>query len=475
MDRELKMEKLRILHTNDLHSHFEHFPQIARYLHKAQKDRSVDQVLTFDAGDFMDRSNPLTDATYGQANIKLMNSFNYDAITIGNNEGISNSHETVEHLFDHANFPVLLANLQEEDGTRPNWALQDKIIKTNKGTRIALIGLTAAYPLSYEPNHWHVKTLKAAMDEVLPKIAGQYDVLILLTHVGLNMDCFLAKNYPEIDLIIGGHSHDLLKHGLEVNNVWITQTGKWGNFVGNIYVEIDNEHQIQKISPHVEPTSLMKSEPADELTVKDYLKCGKEILSREYIADLPKQYDNSLDAAIEVSMQAIANFAQTDIAMLSSGLFLTPFKKGILTKYDLQQALPHSMHVVRTTLQGCDLWRLVMEIEKNRHYLDHFHLQGMSFRGKIFGQMYYRGLRYDPVEQSVYVNNQQINFKKNYQIAVLDHYILVPFFPTLAIVGENQFLFPQFLREVVGNYLSKKYPLTGSDIDDGKRNGSQGN
>ena len=64
-------ETWRILHTNDLHSHFEHFPKIGRYLKKAQADTSVDEVYTFDAGDFMDRSHPLTDATEGQANIKL--------------------------------------------------------------------------------------------------------------------------------------------------------------------------------------------------------------------------------------------------------------------------------------------------------------------------------------------------------------------------------------------------------------------
>lgn len=53
------------------------------------------------------------------------------------------------------------------------------------------------------------------------------------------MDTFLAKNYPEIDLIVGGHSHDLLPHGKEVKGVWITQTGKWGNYVGNTYMEIN--------------------------------------------------------------------------------------------------------------------------------------------------------------------------------------------------------------------------------------------
>ncbi|WEV71230.1 bifunctional UDP-sugar hydrolase/5'-nucleotidase [Lactobacillus sp. ESL0785] len=453
------METLRILHTNDLHSHFEHFPKIGRYLKQAQADKSVDQILTFDAGDFMDRSHPLTDATFGQANIDLMNSFHYDAITIGNNEGISNSHEVVERLFDRAKFPVILANLREEDESMPHWCVQDKLLITKKGTRIALVGLTAAYPLSYKPNHWHVKMLKETMDQVLPRLAGKYDVLILLTHIGLNMDRFLARHYPQINLIIGGHSHNLLKHGEQVNGVWLTQTGKWGNYVGNIHVELDDHHHVQKIVPCVESTSLMKAEKADEKVIQGYEQRGQEILEKEKVADLPAKFADNRQAAIQVSLDAIANFAGTDLAMLSSGLFLAPFKKGILTKYDLQKCLPHSMHVVRSTLRGSDLWRLVMEIEKNRHYLEHFHLQGMSFRGKIFGQMYYRGIKFDPVSRIVYVNGQEIDPQTDYQIAVLDHYVLVPFFPTLAIVGDNKFLFPQFLREVIGNYLAQEYPI----------------
>ncbi len=146
------MEKIRILHTNDLHSHFESFPKIERFLHQAQEDKTVDQVFTFDAGDFMDRSHPLSEATKGQANIELMNWFNYDAITIGNNEGISNSHAVLEKLFDHANFPVVLANLRQKDNSMPDWCIPYKIFTTKQKTRIAVIGLTAAYPMTYGPN-----------------------------------------------------------------------------------------------------------------------------------------------------------------------------------------------------------------------------------------------------------------------------------------------------------------------------------
>lgn len=453
------MEKIRVLHTNDLHSHFEHFPKIKRYLNNAQQDTNVDEVFTFDAGDFMDRSHPLSDATEGQANVKLMNEFNYDAITIGNNEGISNSHEVLERLFDHADFPVVLANLREEDDSMPKWCVQSEILTTKNKTRIALIGLTAAYPMTYGPNHWHIKMLKNTMDSLLPKLEGKYDALIMLTHIGLRMDRWLAKNYPQIDLIVGGHSHDLIPNGEKVNNTWITQTGKWGNYVGDIQIEVDDQHHFKKIVPTTVATASMPAMDGDEEIIQSYYDKGKEILESEKVAKLPIKFQDDKDAAIEASLDAISDYAGTDLAMLSSGLFLTPFKSGTLTKYDLQKSLPHPMHVVRSTLKGTDLWRLVMEIEKNRHFLDHFPLQGMSFRGKIFGQVYYKGIHVDTRSRIVYVNGQEVDPDKEYQIATLDHYVLIPFFPTLAIVGDNEFLFPQFLREVVGNYLAKTYPI----------------
>lgn len=452
------METFRILHTNDLHSHFEHFPKIGRYLKKAQADKTVDEVYTFDAGDFMDRSHPLSDATEGQANIQLMNDFHYTAGTIGNNEGISNSHEVLEHLFDHVDYPIVLANLREEDESMPKWAEDYHILTSKKGTRIALVGLTAAYPMTYGPNHWHVKMLKNTMDRVLPEIEGKYDVLILITHVGLTMDRWLAKHYPQIDLIIGGHSHDLLQKGEQVNGVWITQTGKWGNYIGDIHVELE-DHHVTKIVPTTIATTLIEEEPDDQKVIQGYIDTGKSILESQHVAQLPEKFADDKQAAIQVSLDAISDFAHTDLAMLSSGLFLESFNSGIITKYDLQKVLPHPMHVVKSILRGSDLWRLVMEIEKNRHYLKNFPLQGMSFRGKVFGEVYYKGIKVDMRRKLVYVNGKEIDPEAEYEIAVLDHYVLIPFFPTLAIVGDNEFLFPEFLREVVGDYLNKIYPI----------------
>ena len=453
------MENLRILHTNDLHSHFEQFPKIGRYLKQAQADKSVDQVLTFDAGDFMDRSHPLSDATEGQSNIALMNEFHYDAITIGNNEGISNPHWVLEKLFDQAQFPVLLANLREEDESMPTWCKPYKIIKTNKGTRIAIIGLTAAYPLTYGPNKWHVKLISETMEKVLPEIKGQYDMLMVISHIGLTMDRYLAEHYPEINLIIGGHSHDLIPNGEKVNHTWITQTGKWGRYIGDIQVKLNDQHQVVKITPSTVAVNKLPSVYGDENFIETLRTQGTNLLKGRKIAKLPQKFAEDKMVTIQAALDATSNFAGTDIAVLNSGLFLDSFKPGVLSEAELQYVLPHKMHVVRTRLKGSVLWRMVMVMEKNRHFLRKFPLKGMSFRGKIFGDIIYKGITVDKENRTVYVNGKEIDPTQEYVLALLDHYVLIPFFPTISIMGENEFLFPNYLRTVVGDYLARKYPL----------------
>ena len=143
------MEKIQIVHTNDLHSHFENFPRVERFIKQARQTSSADDFYLFDLGDAEDRAHPLTEATNGQANIEWMDPLHYDAATIGNNEGLGNSHQDLEHLYDHANFPVILNNLfEKDDGKLAHFAQPAKIFTTKQQTTVGVIGLTAPYILT---------------------------------------------------------------------------------------------------------------------------------------------------------------------------------------------------------------------------------------------------------------------------------------------------------------------------------------
>ncbi|MDQ2800988.1 MAG: hypothetical protein M3Y13_15250, partial [Armatimonadota bacterium] len=60
----------------------------------------------------------------------------------------------------------------------------------------------------------------------------QVDALVALTHIGLREDERLASACPELDVIIGGHSHNKLAEPKMVNGVPIVQAGWFGHFLG---------------------------------------------------------------------------------------------------------------------------------------------------------------------------------------------------------------------------------------------------
>lgn len=216
------MEKITLVHTNDLHSHLEHWPKIRRYLNqrKQEADSSQETVISLDLGDFVDRWHPLTEATNGQANIELMNQGHYDAVTIGNNEGVGNSKEELQHLYDQAEFPILLANLFDKNDLKPpKWRQDYQIIETNQGTKVGLIAFTAPFPLTYSPNGWDIREPLELLPLLINHLQPQVDILVLMSHLGINADRAIAAEFPQLDVILGSHTHHLFETGEIVNGV----------------------------------------------------------------------------------------------------------------------------------------------------------------------------------------------------------------------------------------------------------------
>lgn len=58
------------------------------------------------------------------------------------------------------------------------------------------------------------------------------DLLIALTHIGLGKDKELAALSPDIDIILGGHSHDVLEEPLLIDGTYVCQGGSHGRYLG---------------------------------------------------------------------------------------------------------------------------------------------------------------------------------------------------------------------------------------------------
>ncbi|MGH2129796.1 bifunctional metallophosphatase/5'-nucleotidase [Enterococcus faecalis] len=459
------MEEIVLFHSNDLHSHFENWPKIRRLV-KAKRSlyqKEGKTVVTIDLGDFSDRCHPLTEATDGRANVAIMNTLAYDLVTIGNNEGIGNSKKQLEHLYDQATFEVVLANLEDpKTQTLPDFCQAYKIMTTKEGTKLGFIGLTAPFPLTYNPNGWTIKQVEAVLPQLITEVAPQCDVLILLSHLGIDTDFMIAANYPEIQVILGSHTHHLFKDGEKINHVQLAAAGKYGQYIGEVHLFVDaNTKQVTSYAKTMETASL-EEQATDVKEIAGYLTEGHRLLQAQQIAQIPETLSTDLrqpHAFITVALKALKEAGQTEAAVLNNGLFLADLPEGIINADQLHEALPHPMHLIKVTLKGSDMSRLIREMEKSRQFLRKFPIRGMGFRGKIFGELCYDGIRFEQNGQTVFWQGKPIQPEQKYTLTTVDHFQFVPFFPTIELVGEVEFLFPDVLRTVVANYLHAHYPI----------------
>lgn len=460
------MERITILHTNDLHSHFENWPRIRRYLKTTRQQVMADgaTVYTFDLGDHVDRVHPVSEATNGQQNIQLMNQIGYDGVTIGNNEGLGFVRAQLDHLYDHANFPVILGNLRIPDTHElPDWAIDHRLLTTAAGTRLLVLGLTAPYHLTYPLAGWQILDVQPTLAALLHRFAGQFDVCVLLSHLGLDVDRLLAKRFPQVTVIIGSHTHHLLPHGEHDHQSLLAAAGKFGRYIGKIELSITPDHQVKSAVASVTETATLPVADGDTTEITSLQDLGESILSEQRVANLPTAMEadpTGQPRLVREGLHAIAEYAGTQAAILNAGLFLQDLPSGVVNQNQLHQLLPHNMHVMTVTLSGYDLWRLVQEFELARLFLRRFPQKGMGFRGKIFGELNYLGLAYDAVTHQVTWRGEPLSPTRQYRIAMVDHYLFIPFFPTISIVGKNQILYDDLLREVFAQYLARHYPLT---------------
>lgn len=98
--------RLKILHTNDIHSNFENYKKIVTLINQ-QKD---EDTIILDGGDFADFKSIELQGTRGMAAIELLAAAGYDAITIGNNE-MFNGIDTLEHMASNSPIPFISNNL----------------------------------------------------------------------------------------------------------------------------------------------------------------------------------------------------------------------------------------------------------------------------------------------------------------------------------------------------------------------------
>lgn len=244
------MPSIKIFYTNDLHNQLEE----EKVRNLLPKDNSY---LLFDSGDAIKGSN-----TYFKLNepiLEKMNRLQYNAMAMGNRE-FHYLRSVIRKRVSSLNFPILAANLVDLKNILTK-ELKPYILINHCGISIGVFGLTVPQyheyakveKISYFRFLEETKAAQQAIEE-LHKQGSQ--LIILLSHLGLKKDKYLAETVSGIDLILGGHSHTILPTPLTINNTIITQTGARGKFLGTILLNVEpyqNKFKILEVQGELLP------------------------------------------------------------------------------------------------------------------------------------------------------------------------------------------------------------------------------
>lgn len=442
------MESIHIYHTNDLHSHLKRWPRIQHFLtnKRTSHETAGDDFFLFDIGDFADRWHPLTEGTKGQGNIELLNESLYTAVTIGNNEGITFPYKDLNHLYDHAKFDVLCANLYNKATVHPNWVKPYKIYLTKQGTRIGVFGVTAYYSLLYELLGWSITEPVEELKKWLKPLKQNADIIILLSHLGLNYDERIAAECSEIDVILGGHTHHALPEGKFVGETLIAGAGKHGRFVGHVTITLNNKKVMDKEATLYNVMEL-PTVVDEKIKAKELTRRGKKLLSDKIVSlSQPFLQDPFQETEIsQILCRALREWCNADCAFINGGLILDSLS-GIVTSYDLLKVCPHPINPCKLELTGSELKEVILETRDANW--PHRPLTGLGFRGKVMGTSIYDRITFDE-NDSIFINGRALDLEQNYSLAIPDLFTFGHFFKEIFPKKKKEYYLPEFLRDIL--------------------------
>lgn len=373
--------KLGVLHVNDTHGHLLPFrlhsedgwAGFARLRVAIQRQRADTGYywLTLHAGDAF-QGTPLSNMLTGFLDIECLNQMGFDAMCLGNHE-FDFGYELIRGRLSDANFAMLSANVIDKERGTP--VATPYAILRRGDYRIGVIGLTTE-TLALETNpKIQDRVLAYRAIPVAKQLAGYLrsvgcDVVIVLAHEGYNRDIELARNVPDVDVVVGGHSHTFLTAPTVVDSgegrsVVVTQDGCYGENLGVLKLTFtrDSAEERFRLAGHEAAfVPLTPGEPQDDglmAFLNDYdsrlqAEMNKIVCTaaQDFPVDEVRIRENALANLVADAMRQVA---EADVALFNGGNFRSPIAAGPVNYGALYQLLPYDNFMMKVKVSGAKL------------------------------------------------------------------------------------------------------------------------
>lgn len=397
-------DHLVILHTNDTHSLID--PDEEGRGGVLQRKAIIDSVrnaeknvILVDAGDIV-QGTLYFKFFKGDVEYPLMNMMGYDVQILGNHEFDNGMEEAAAH-YRLLNADRLSANYDVSQ-TPLKGLLQPFTIKKIGDKKVGFFGInTDPTSLIARANHEGLRfsdpiiAANSTADHL--RNVENCDLIVAVTHIGAKKenekptDYELAAASRNIDIIIGGHSHNLISpdlhdKGLEsvAENadrlpVVIAQTGKYGKNLGYIKVDLDRlgislpdtyERRLIPVTDRFPHDSLDHRMQEFIIPFRDKLdKVNRHVIGRSdapmdcndrtgayvnWSADFAKWYGDLIADSINSSNPGLTTIPQVDFGMMNVGGIRHDLPAGDVTEGHILSTFPFANRMVIMRIKGSD-------------------------------------------------------------------------------------------------------------------------
>lgn len=310
--------QLTLLHTSDIHSrlleyNFEPsftdetlglsgeagpFGGIAEIATIVKRERLKSRrVLHLDSGDSFQGAITFN-AFSGEAEFRALSELGLDAAVLANHEFDKGAYNLAKQIGAWASFPILAANYDFDNADLPYISeLENVVFPTAmfdlEGLRVGVIGLANLSSLNSiydESNSMGIKVIEVG--ELIPREAAMLkdqgaDLIIAVSHMGLEDDIAMATHFPDLDLILGGHNHIAIDPPLVVTNevtgkrIIVCHSGAFAKFVGRLDLVV----QDKKILSHRYTLFPVDASVVPDPAITEILRDYEERLDYDYNLD----------------------------------------------------------------------------------------------------------------------------------------------------------------------------------------------
>lgn len=207
--------------------------------------------------------------------INAFNLLNYDAWNLGNHE-FNYAFSVLTRAVGNFQGDTLLGNAYYDDGTGMAGTVP-YIIKEVKGVKVGIFGITAPHISRWEasdPSHYDNMTFVSPMEQtekMVEELRDQVDILVAMIHYGREGEygtegvTAVAEAFPEVDIYMAGHSHEVLAEELD-NGTAIIEPGDKGQYVSRVTFTMEEKDGGYAIAGReIETVSMADYEPDAEL------------------------------------------------------------------------------------------------------------------------------------------------------------------------------------------------------------------